>query len=412
MATETLALRGGTPVRRTPFPSWPPVTESTVRVVTDALYEGVWSDVAGERKLAFERAFADAHDARHGLAVSNGTVSLQIALAALGVGSGDEVIVPAYTFLATATSVLNVNAAPVFVDVLPANGTIDPAAVEAAITPRTKAIMPVHFGGHPADLDALMDIATRHGIPVVEDAAQAHGARWRGKAVGSFGAYGSFSFQASKNMTAGEGGALTTNDDELAELAWTLHHCGRVRGQAWYNHVVNGGNHRLGELQCAILLDQLSIAEERMTTRTRSARILDEAFAQIEGITPLVTDERVTRHAYHIYCMRYDPAAFGGLDRATFMEAMRAEGVPTSSGYISPLNRQPVFADHVFDVRAVGLDTSDPRFAYGQYRLPVSESLCEEMVIFPQYVLLGDEGAVGSIPEAVLKIQREAASLR
>lgn len=412
MATEALALRGGTPVRQAPYPSWPPVTESTVRAVTEALREGVWSDVAGERKLAFERAFADAHDSRHGLAVSNGTVSLQIALAALGVGSGDEVIVPAYTFLATATSVLNVNAAPVFVDVLPTNGTIDPAAVEAAITPRTKAIMPVHFGGHPADLDALMAISDRTGIPVVEDAAQAHGARWRDRAVGSFGAYGSFSFQASKNMTAGEGGALTTNDDRLAELAWTLHHCGRVRGEPWYNHVVNGGNHRLGELQCAILLDQLGDAEGYMARRSRSAAILDAAFAEVDGIRPLETDARVTRHAYHIYCMRYDPAAFGGLDRATFMEAMRAEGVPTSSGYISPLNRQPVFAEHVFDVRAVGLDLADPRFAYGEFRLPVSELLCEEMVMFPQYVLLGDEDAVRAIPEAVLKIQREAASLR
>jgi dTDP-4-amino-4,6-dideoxygalactose transaminase len=213
-------------------------------------------------------------------------------------------------------------------------------------------------------------------------------------------------------MTSGEGGALTTDDDRLAELAWTLHHCGRVRGEPWYNHVVNGGNHRLGELECAILLDQLSMAEEYMATRTRSAAILDAAFAQIEGIEPLATDERVTRHAYHVYCMRYDPAAFGGLDRATFMEAMRAEGVPTSSGYISPLNRQPVFARHNFDVRAVGLDTSDPRFAYGDFRLPVSERLCDEMIMFPQYVLLGDEDAVSTIPEAVLKIQREAASLR
>jgi dTDP-4-amino-4,6-dideoxygalactose transaminase len=257
-----------------------------------------------------------------------------------------------------------------------------------------------------------MAISSRTGIPILEDAAQAHGARWRDQAVGSFGAYGSFSFQASKNMTAGEGGALTTNDDRLAELAWTLHHCGRIRGEAWYNHVVNGGNHRLGELQCAILLDQLGAAEGYMATRTRSAAILDAALAEIEGIAPLATDARVTRHAYHIYCMRYDPTAFGGLDRATFIEAMRAEGVPTSSGYISPLNRQPVFANHNFDVKAVGLDASDARFAYGDIRLPVSEQLCQEMIMFPQYVLLGDEDAVQAIPEAVLKIQREAASLR
>jgi len=407
MNADTLALRGGTPVRQRPYPSWPPVTESAARAVVEALAEGVWSDVAGPRKLRFEAEFAAAHGARNALAVSNGTVSLQIALAALGVRSGTEAIVPAYTFLATATAVLAVNATPIFVDVLPTTGNIDPAAVEAAITSRTAAIIPVHFAGQPADLDALRGISERTGIPLVEDAAQAHGARWREAPVGSIGSFGSFSFQASKNMTAGEGGVLTSQDEELAERAWSLHHCGRIRGLPWYHHELNGGNHRMTELQAAILLDQLASLEELMARRSRSAAVLDAALAAIPGIEPLGTDPRVGRHAYHIYGMRYDAERFGGPDRATFMEAVRAEGVPISGGYISPLNRQPVFAEHHFDLGAVELSQD-----YAALRLPESERLCEEMVMFPQYLLLGEESDVLDAVEAIVKVRDRGAELR
>lgn len=412
MNTSTLGIRGGDPVRKAPFITWPPISESTVRAVADAVREGIWSDVAGPRKLEFERQFAAFQGTDFALAVSNGTVSLQIAMAALDIQSGDEVIVPAYTFLATATSVLAVNAMPVFVDVLPGTATIDPDAVEAAITSRTKAIIPVHFAGQPADMDALIAISARTGIPIIEDAAQAHGAQWRGQGVGSFGTFGSFSFQASKNMTSGEGGALTTNDAVLADRAWSLHHCGRVRGEKWYNHELNGGNHRLSELQCALLLDQLTRVEDYMSRRTRGAATLDSALDGIAGLTPLTVDSRVSRHAYHVYCFRYDASAFSGIDRGLFLEAMQSEGIPASGGYIAPLNRQPVFANHVFDVAALRNNPSDPRFAYGDIRLPVSEELCSTMVFVPQNVLLGTDEDVLTVAEAASKIQRLAGALR
>lgn len=406
MNARKLAVHGGTPVRTRPYPSWPPVTATARTALTSAFDDGVWGDVAGERKLRFERDFASAHGARHALAVSNGTVSLQIALSALGVGSGAEVIVPGYTFLATATAVLAVNATPVFVDVHAATGTIDTDAVEAAITERTAAIIPVHFGGQPADMDALVDISHRTGIPLVEDAAQAHGARWRQEPVGSMGSFGSFSFQASKNMTAGEGGALTTNDDALAERAWSLHHCGRVRGRPWYHHELDGGNHRMTEFQAAILIDQLAHLEALGDRRARAAEFLTAALSEVDGIEPLAVDARVGRHAFHVYGMRFDAQSFGG-DRDSFLEAVRAEGVPISGGYISPLHRQPVFAERRFDVGAVRV-TQD----YASLQLPESERLCAEMAMLPQYVLLGDESDLGDVVEAITKVRATAGELR
>ena len=335
MQNETLAIKGGTPVRTEPFTKWPPVSESAARAVSDAVESGVWGDVDGPRKLQFEQEFAAFHDSEFALGVSNGTVSLQIALAALGVHSGDEVIVPAYTFLATATAALAVNGTPIFVDVDADTATMDPNAVEAAITARTKAIIPVHYGGQPADMDALLEISKRTGIPIIEDAAQAHGARWNGRAVGSMGAFGSFSFQNSKNMTSGEGGALTMNDSALADRAWSLHNCGRVRGGEWYGHTLNGGNHRLTELQAALLLDQLERVDELMDTRTANAKVLGGALASIPGLEPLKTDSRVTRHGYHLYCIHFNEEAFG-IPREVFLSALRAEGIPAFPGYGTP----------------------------------------------------------------------------
>lgn len=406
-----LALLGGDPVRTEPFPVWPPVTDAAAAALTDTLREGVWGDVNGPRKTELERRFAAYQDASFGIAVSNGTVSLQIALAALGVGSGDEVIVPAYTFLATATAVLGVNALPIFVDVDERTACIDPSAVEAAITPRTKAIIPVHLGGHPADLDALSALSQRHGIPLIEDAAQAQGASWGEHRVGSIGSYGSFSFQASKNMTAGEGGLLTTNDESLAEIAWSLHNCGRSRSGRWYEHAQLGGNHRMTEFQAALLLVQLDTAEDKLRQRERAAAELDRQLGQVDGLAPLIRDPRVTRHGYHLYQFTYDAAQFGGVSRDRFTEALRAEGIPCSGGYGIPLDQQPVFAKTAFDTKATGYDPSYPPTRYGQLELPVTARLCAQAVWIPQNVLLADEAAIGAVGEAVRKVRHASDSL-
>lgn len=406
------ALTGGIPVRTKPFPSWPPTDDTIVQAVAQAVRSGVWGDVDGEQKLEFERRFAEFQDAKHGLGVSSGTVSLQIALAALGIKAGDEVIVPAYTFLATATAVLMVNALPVFVDVDPETVNMDPAAVEAAITPRTKAIIPVHFGGQPADMDRLTDVARRHGLAVVEDAAHAHGASWNGRKVGAIGDIGCWSFQASKNMSSGEGGALTTNNDELADLAWSLHHCGRPRGGVWYDHTILGGNHRIAELQSALLLAQLEGIEEMLDRRERSAEILDRGLGAIAGLRPMTRDPRCTRHAYHLYQFRYDEDEMGGLSRDRFADAMRAEGIPISGGYPMPLYRQSLFVKAAFDHAATNYDAAYEPTKYGELDLPVSERLCRQALWFTQNMLLASDADLADILTAAEKIRSNAATLR
>lgn len=408
---DRLALLGGAPVRTKPFPSWPPVTDSAVAAVTAAVTDAVWSEVGGPQKTRFEREFAAYHDAAHGIAVCNGTVSLEIALRALGIGHGDEVIVPGYTFLATATAVLQVSALPVFADIEEGTGCIDPAAVEALISPRTKAIIPVHLAGHPADLDRICAIAEAHGLAVLEDAAHAHGAQWKGRGVGSFGAFGSWSFQASKNMTSGEGGILITNDDALADAAWSLHHCGRSRTGAWYEHSRLGGNYRLTEFQSALLLDQLGHLADDVARRERSAAVITAALDELDGLTPLQRDPRCTAHGYHLYQFRYHAEAFGGLPRERFVEALVAEGIPCSAGYGLPLDRQGVFADQAFDVAATGWTPDNPRTRYGRTDLPVTEGLCREGVWIPQTALLGDESDIADIVEAVGKVARSVARL-
>ncbi|HEY6739668.1 MAG TPA: DegT/DnrJ/EryC1/StrS family aminotransferase, partial [Actinopolymorphaceae bacterium] len=304
-ASDKPALLGGSPVRTEPFTTWPPTSDAAVEAIAAVARSGVWSASDGPVKTEFEAAFAAHHDTTHGIAVCNGTIALEIALSALGIGSGDEVIVPAYTFLATATAVLKVNALPIFVDVDPDYACMDPDAVEAAITPRTKAIIPVHLAGHAADMDRLGAIAAKHGLAVVEDVAHAHGASWKDKKLGSFGDFGCWSFQASKNMTSGEGGILCTSDDELADTAWSLHHCGRSRTGAWYDHGILGGNYRLTDFQSALLLHQLARLDSDVARREQSAKILDAGLGEIEGLRPLARDPRCTKHGYHLYMFWY-----------------------------------------------------------------------------------------------------------
>jgi len=405
-----LALLGGSPVVAEPLPQWPPHRELVAAAVQEVALSDHWGAVDGPRKLQLESRFAAFQDAAHGLAVSNGTVSLEIALRALGIGSGDEVIVPAYTFLATATTVLTVNALPVFVDVID-TACIDPAAVEAAITPRTRAIIAVHLGGQSADLTALTAIADRYGLALIEDAAQAHGAAWEGQGVGSRGAFGSFSFQASKNLTAGEGGFLTTNDADLADLAWSFHNCGRSRTGKWYEHDVLGGNHRMTEFQAATVLTLLDKLPEQVERREAAAAHLAAGLAEVGGLTPGARDPRATTHAFHIYQMTYDPGAFGGLSRARFVEALTAEGVECSGGYGVELNRQPVFARANFDRRATSYDPDQANVRYAELDLPVTRRLCAEAVWFYQTMLLAPDSYLDRVLEAIAKVRAGAAVL-
>jgi dTDP-4-amino-4,6-dideoxygalactose transaminase len=361
---------------------------------------GAWW--GGSNVPKFEKEFAALHEAAYGICVTNGTAALEVCLRALGIGCGDEVIVPPYTFIATASSVLSVSATPVFVDIDPHTLNIDPRLIEAAITPRTKAIIPVHIAGCPADLDGVLELARKHNFYVIEDAAQAHLAGWRGRKVGAIGHLGTFSFQASKNLNAGEGGIILSNDEELADRVWSVANVGRVRSGKWYEHHVLGGNFRMTEFQAALLLAQMSRLEEQTQRRSDNAAYLTSLLANIPGVTLLCTDPRVSTHAYHIYIFRYDPAGFGNRPVSEFIRALNAEGIPCSMGYV-PLYKERVFQDKTAG-RGAWCRTGRP-IHYAAVDCPVCEQVCQDAVWLFQTMLLGTRTDMEDIAEAIRKIQ-------
>jgi len=357
----------------------------------------------GPRTAEFEKTFAEYLGVARCQSIANGTISLEVILRALDVGPGDEVIIPPYTFIATATAVLMVGATPVFADIDPATNTLSPAATEAAITPRTRAIIPVHIAGIPADMDALMDLSSRHGVPIIEDAAQAHGSEWRGRRLGTIGRAGSFSFQLSKNMTAGEGGAVVTNDEELAERIWSIHHIGRRVDGPWYGHYELSSNYRITDWQSAILLAQLSRLDRQIDARERSVAKLNRELEEIEGISTFARDSRATRITHHLYMFRFLSADFEGISKERFIAALSAEGIPCSSGYVE-IQKQPLFA-HASVRRVV------PNLDVAEVELPAAAKACAETVWIGQNALLGGSRAVEDILSAVRKVRAHASSL-
>ena len=283
------ALLGGKPVRREPFPGWPRFDQRDEKNLLDVLHSGKWFRGSGDCVNRFEAAYADLTGAKHCVATANGTSALYTSLAALGVEPGDEVIVPPYTFIATINTVLLQYALPVFVDTDPESLQIDPRKIEAAITERTAAIMPVHLGGNVADMDAILAIARKHKLPVIEDACQAHLAEWRGKKVGTLGTTGCFSFQVTKNLCSGEGGAILTGDGDLAEKCYAFQNNNRARAATGYNFFYRGGrgaNLRMTEFQGNLLLAQMTRLEEQSRTREQNAQYLTRMLKEIPGILP------------------------------------------------------------------------------------------------------------------------------
>jgi dTDP-4-amino-4,6-dideoxygalactose transaminase len=367
------------------------------------LESGQWWSDGNNRVPEFEQAFARFQEAAYGICVTNGTAALEVCLRALGIGCGDEVIVPPYTFIATASSVLSVSGTPVFVDIEPHSLNLDPKLLEAAITPRTKAIIPVHIAGCPADMDGVLEVARKHGLYVIEDAAQAHGAEWKGRKVGTLGDLGTFSFQASKNLNAGEGGIILSNDEELADKVWSVVNVGRVRSGKWYEHHVLGSNFRLTEWQGAILLAQLTRLPEQMARRSANAAHLTPQLAAIPGIHALPPDPRVTCHAYHLYIFRYDPAGFGDRPLDAFLRALRAEGIPCAAGY-GPLYKERMFQNRT--ARQGSWCQIARTISYEEVSCSVCEQVSQDAVWLFQNMLLGEKSDMDDIAEAVRKIQR------
>jgi len=406
---EKLAILGGEPVKITPFPVWPVYDEHEKQALMEVLESRIWWRTPGTRTSNFEREFAAYHGAKYGIAITNGTAALEVSLAALGVGPGDEVIVPDFTFVATASAVLFTGALPVLVDITPDTYCIDPALVEKAMTERTKAIIVVHMGGHPADLDRLLEIVRKHKLALLEDCAHAHGTEWKGRKVGAIGDIGTFSFQASKLMTAGEGGIIITNRDDLERQARSIHDCGRMPGEWFYSHFIYGSNYRLSEWQGAVLSQQLARLDGQGAVRTRNSAFLDKTLPNIKGITPQALDPRCTRNGHYAYIFHYDKSAYSGLPINKFIEAFNKEGIPTQASY-PPIHELAVFQSGEYRKR-LPPEQAKEKHAFLKAPFPHTRRGAWETVWLPQTVLLGSQEEMQQVVEAIHKIQRNTKTL-
>ncbi len=393
-----LAIDGGKPTHTTPWHPWPIFDENEEKNLLDVLHSGKWSELTGEYVHKFEKAFADFQHARYGFCVPNGTLALELSLRALNIRPGDEVITTPYTFIATTTTILTVGAVPVYVDIDPFTFNLNLNQIENAITEKTKAIVPVHLAGRPVDMDRLLKIARDYKLHVIEDACQAWGAEWKGKRVGALGDLGAFSFQLGKNLTAGEGGMVITNNSELADRCWSIKNVGRSRTGAWYEHFLIGANLRLPEWEAAILLAQLNRLIQHIPIREDNARYLSTLFTNFPGLTPVPDDPHITSHGRHLFILRYHPEYFGNKSRQDFLAAFRAEGIsPVSAGYI-PLHRSPAVMN--------AMRADHPEYDLSKVVLPVAESAGQDTIWINQNALLGSHEDMDHIFEAAVKIQK------
>jgi len=403
---SNLALSGGKAelAGMDEMPSWPQAREGDNETLLEILRSGNWGSTSGEVVHQFEQEFTKYQDAMYGTALVNGTLAIVAALRASGVGMGDEVIVPPYTFIATAAAPLFVGAVPVFADIDLETHLLDPAAVEAAITPRTRAVIPVHLGGRAADMDSFQRIAAKRQVAIIEDCAQAIGTRYKETAVGSLGDVGTFSFQSSKNMSAGEGGFVTTNDPSKADLLYSLVNVGRVRDGGWYEHQNVGLNLRMTEFQGSILRSQLRHHPADQSLRSRNAEILDAEFRGAEGLHISRPDPNLTTHGHHLYLMRVPELGRAGL-RDAAVKALAAEGVQAAAGYV-PLHRNKAIQSESQSV-ARHFEREWP-----ERNCPNADIVSSDTIWLPQRMLLGTEDQTLAIARAVRKVVKAEAELR
>jgi dTDP-4-amino-4,6-dideoxygalactose transaminase len=406
-----LAILGGQPVRTRPFPAWPIFDANERAQLEDVLTSASWGGhPSPNRKAAeFATAFAAYQGARFAIPTSSGTSALEVALKALGIGAGDEVIVPAITFAATPYAAVACMARPVFADVTAANACIDPDSVRRLITRRTKAIIPVHYGASLADLDALAEISREHSIPLVEDCAHVPGARFRERGVGTHGALGCFSFQSSKPMTAGEGGMITTDDPDLEARCQSLINCGRRRTGDTFEGPLMGANYRMTEWQCGILLAQLARLPDQIEHKSRAAARLRERLGAIKGLTPVLRDPRVTREVIYAFIFLIDESALG-LSRNRFVRALRAEGIPCGVAN-DPVYRSALFPRESAAYRKA-CELAGAKPAEIAIDCPVAERLFEHAIVsIPHECLLGDDQDLDDIIAAIVKVASRATEL-
>jgi dTDP-4-amino-4,6-dideoxygalactose transaminase len=408
---STLAILGGQPLRTRPFPAWPVFDARERAQLEDVLTSQSWGGYPSPNRKAaeFAAAFAAYQGARFAIPTTSGTSALEVALKALGIGAGDEVIVPAITFAATPYAAVACMARPIFADVSAANACIDPESVKRLITRRTKAIIPVHYGASLADLDALAEISRAHSIPLVEDCAHVPGAQFRDRGVGTHGALGCFSFQSSKPMTAGEGGMITTDDPDLAQRCQSLINCGRRRPEDTFEGPLMGANYRMTEWQCGILLAQLARLPDQIEHKSRAAARLREGLAAIKGLTPVALDPRVTREVIYAFVFLVDQSALG-VSRNRFVRALRAEGIPAG------IANDPVYRSSLFPLESAAYRKACELAGAIPERItvdcPVAERLFEHAIVsIPHECLLGDDRDVDDIIAAASKVASRASDL-
>lgn len=387
--TKKLAIDGGEPAVKEAFPSWPVWDEAEILALKEVVKSGIWG-VEGTKIPEFSKKYSEFQHVKFVLPVANGTVAIETALEALNIGDGDEVIVPDYTFMATAASPIRQGARTVLVDVDERTFCIDPELIEDAITDKTRAIIPVHFGGHPADMQKIMNIAYKYGLYVIEDCSHAHGAIWEGKYVGTFGDIGTFSLQASKTLNCGEGGVIVTNSDKYLNICRAIHNAGRAVGEPAYNHYISGTNYRMTELQAGILLAQMSRLEAQCNKRDQNGKMLTERLLEIEGVVPQFRDPRMGRHGYYLFTFILE----ADIPREIFKRAIKAEGVPIQLEYP---------AVHTLEcIKKKDMDGGN---------FPVSTKLADRSIWLYHEALLGDENQVAQIAEAIKKVFENKDSL-
>src|SRR5215472_9693386 len=410
-----LAITGWTPVRRKPFPAWPVYTREDARALREVLASRNWGGYPFPNQHAdrFGQEFARLHGATYGLAVANGTVAIQVALKAAGIAPDDEVVVPAYTWEGTVGPILLLNAVPVFVDIDPDTYCVDPRRVEAATTSRTRAILPVHLGMCFADLDAIGQIARKHKLLVIEDCAHAHGGRWHGKGAGAWGDFGCFSFQSSKLMTAGEGGAVITSKLEYYERAQSYVNCGRASVTDRFHHRMIGFNLRITEFQAALLEGQLRRLPQQSGTRQANIEYFEGKIRGTPGLELLKKDPRNTSVAAYQYVLKYIPEHFEGVPRAAFLSALEMEGIPCDGLFYEPVYRSALFPLDPKEWPALSWRRKRPLNLKDGVSCPESERAAyQEAVWLPHHLFLGSRRDADDIATAILKIIENIGELR
>ena len=403
-----LALLGGEPMNPT-IPVWPVRDEREEQAVVEVIRSGMYGGhpEPAPRAARFAAAFAAMHDSKYGIACANGTITMVTALMAAGIGWGDEVLIPAITFAATGWAPLTLGAIPIICDIDPQTFCISPSGIEAAITERTRAIIPVHLGTAIADMDAITDIAKRHNLIVIEDAAHAHAGQWRGKGVGSWGDFGSFSMQSTKTLTSGEGGLITTNDSQYAEACHSIIDCGRPKDENGEGFRL-GANYRITEFQAAILEVGLTRLIDQQATRAKNMAYLEQQLAEIEGIRPQVVNPRVTRRPTYVHISQFEPEAFGGIDSRLFVAALSAEAFPVGTGN-PPMHRYDLF--QLTEENSFTYRHFKDRLDFANMSFPVAEELSQTSLWTSQQLFLGETDLIDMYIEAIEKVRVHSGEL-